>query len=149
MKPPRILPPFYVFGAILGMLALHFYFPVAIIFPMLIQNVGLLLIAAGASLILISAREFKRRETNIVPFKPATELVTSGPFRFSRNPMYLGMFVILFGVWLGLGTLSPVIFIPAIITIIRQLFVLREEPMMRETFGERYLEYCRQVRRWI
>ena len=67
----------------------------------------------------------------------------------SRNPIYLGLVLILAGIWIALGTLTPVAVIPLFIAWISFGFIRIEEWMMEETFGEAYRDYCRRVRRWI
>jgi len=110
---------------------------------------GFLIIGFGLVLILKSRSLFLKNATTLQPSEEPTSLVTSGPFRLSRNPIYLGMASILLGVAVLSGTLvtlaSPIIFIALI-----EFFIIPgEERMMEKKFGEPYREYKKSVRRWI
>ena len=85
----------------------------------------------------------------IKPFKRSSVLVTTGPYRYSRNPMYLGLVLILIGIAILQGSISPVLVIPVFIWLITNNIIKKEEKMLEETFGDAYLEYKKQVRRWI
>ena len=84
-----------------------------------------------------------------MPFDEATTLVTGGSYRFTRNPMYLGMVLILLGAALGRGSLGAFLPIPAFVWVIRRQFVLPEERFLEEAFGDAYRAYKQRVRRWI
>ena len=90
-----------------------------------------------------------RRGTTVFPFRQSTALVTTGFYRYSRNPIYLSMVVLLYGAAIALGSLSPWIVPTAFATLISQRFIRVEEAMLSETFGEQYREYCQRVRRWL
>ena len=75
--------------------------------------------------------------------------MASGPFRFSRNPIYVGMVAILFGVGMILGSALPFIVLPLFGRAIQRRFIAPEEEMLAATFGQEYDEYRRQVRRWV
>jgi protein-S-isoprenylcysteine O-methyltransferase Ste14 len=75
--------------------------------------------------------------------------VLDGPFRFSRNPMYLGMVTLLIGVAIGLGSATPWLVIPAFFFLISKRFIAAEERKMEVEFGAEYLSYRSKVRRWI
>jgi protein-S-isoprenylcysteine O-methyltransferase Ste14 len=84
-----------------------------------------------------------------VPFTQSTALVTGGIYRWTRNPMYLGMMSGLIGLAVLLGTLSAFLPIPLFVWQIRRKFVLPEEAFLEGIFGGRYLEYKARVRRWL
>jgi protein-S-isoprenylcysteine O-methyltransferase Ste14 len=150
-KPARgpSVPPVYVLVALLVMGAFHLGFPIARIFPPPYHYAGLVLMGIAIALVLWAALHFRRARTAIVPFQPSTALVTGGPFRFTRNPMYVGMAGVLLGAAVFLGTVTPFIVIPAFMGLIRERFILAEEALMEETFGAAYLEYKAKVRRWL
>ncbi|MGC1585558.1 MAG: methyltransferase, partial [Rhodomicrobium sp.] len=103
----KLLPPTYFFAAIALALAAHFLFPLAVIVPFGWRFAAAVPIAAGIALNLIANRQFKQRGTEVKPFKRSSALVTDGVFKWSRNPMYLGMVLIVCGIaWLE-GSLSP------------------------------------------
>jgi len=84
-----------------------------------------------------------------VPFEPSTALVTGGWFRLTRNPMYLGLSLILLGVAMIDGTLGAFLPLPVFVAILHFRFIRAEERFLEGIFGERYRAYRTQVRRWI
>ena len=108
----------------------------------LFVSCGLLLDIAGAGL-------FLRRRTAIIPFKPASCLVTSGIYGWTRNPMYLGMALIYAGIALILNSLAALVVLPVVLAIIQTRVIAREEVYLDRAFGEQYAAYKSRVRRWI
>lgn len=106
-------------------------------------------IALGMSIIVVAAGLFKKADTALLPFHKSTDLVTSGPYKITRNPMYLGMVLILVGIAFVLGSLPPFFVIPLFIFIIQTNFIQGEERFMEDIFGDEYLDYKKRVRRWI
>ena len=131
------------------MIALHFVLPIARIvpWPWLLAGLGPML--AGILLAIWGERRFKRAGTAVRPFAPSTALVEDGPFRFTRNPMYLGLLLVLAGLFVLLGTVSPLIVLPAFFWVLQTRFVVHEEAHMQTHFGTRYEDYRRRVRRWL
>jgi protein-S-isoprenylcysteine O-methyltransferase Ste14 len=149
MQKPKLLPPVYAFLAIAAMLGLHWLFPVTTIIRPPFNYLGALLLTLGLASTLWAARRFAKIGTPIKPFEPSTALVTGGLYRFTRNPMYLGLTVALIGVAVLLGTLSPFIPIAAFVWIIQRIFIEREEVFMEDLFGQEYRSYKTRVRRWL
>ena len=145
----KILPPTYFFAAIILALAAHFLFPLAVIIPDGWRFAGILPITAGIILNIVADRQFKERGTEVKPFKRSSALVTDGVFRWSRNPMYLGMVLIVAGAALIEGTLSPWIATVALAVLLDRVFIVREEAMLEETFGAAFRQYRSRVRRWL
>ena len=143
------LPPVLLLGAIIAMVALHFLWPVASWIPGPWRWLGVVLVVLGLGLNVYASRLFERRGTAIRPFDRSSVLVEDGPFRMSRNPMYLGMMLILGGVALGLGTVTPWIAVPMFMALIQQRFIRSEEKKMEAEFGAAYVAYRRKVRRWL
>jgi protein-S-isoprenylcysteine O-methyltransferase Ste14 len=110
---------------------------------------GLLPLGIGVALNLIADQAFRKHDTTVKPFVTSNSLITGGVFSVSRNPMYLGMALILLGLALLLGSLSPFTIVIALPVLLRQIYIIPEEQMLDETFGEQYREYCHRVRRWI
>ncbi len=110
---------------------------------------GVTAIVLGFGLILWVGALFRRRGTTVRPTERATSLVTSGPFRFSRNPMYLGMTFVLLGVALGVGSLPMLIAPVGFFGIMSVFRIPEEEQRLRKIFGDTYEDYTRRVRRWI
>lgn len=114
------------------------------------QIAGMIITAIGAALALwcILTFVFIGKGT-AAPFDPPRRLVIGGPYRFVRNPMYIGAIVAMIGVALSYGSVSIMIY-AGFIFLATHLFVIAyEEPVLRRTFGEEYEAYCRQVRRWM
>jgi protein-S-isoprenylcysteine O-methyltransferase Ste14 len=109
------------------------------------------LIALGLAIVAVSLRSFARAGTTPNPVHPrkATELVTSGAYALSRNPMYVGDAVALAGLGVWLGSVPSLLLIAAFVVYIDQVQIAAEEKALTEKFGERYAAYRRQVRRWL
>ena len=152
----RIIPPVWFALGVIAVFLLDRYFPFVEFhtgFGPTAGNIGVLLgialILHGVYLAASSARLFAKSGTGIVPFSEATTLVTAGAFRHSRNPMYAGMVLALLGAAFLLGSISAMLVAPVFALIIQLRFILHEEQMMRDVFGEEYEKYCEQVRRWF
>ncbi len=114
-------------------------------------RLGMLLIGLGLLLVLDAGRMFIRAKTTWKPGTPekASKLVTCGAYRFSRNPMYLGMLLCLAGWGLGLGDWLGLVPLPLFVLYITLFQIIPEERILKGLFGEEYLEYMRRVRRWL
>lgn len=110
---------------------------------------GLLVTAAGIALPVIGYREFTRAGTNVDPSEPALKLVTTGPYRFTRNPMYLGMVLFLLGLSLMLSLEWGLILTPVLWLAYDRLVVAREEAYLTNKFGEPYRALLGDTRRWL
>lgn len=105
----------------------------------------------GLAISLLGVVNFKRARTTVDPRRPAeaTTLVTSGLYRYSRNPMYLGVLLVLIGWALFLGNLVSVLFIVGFALFINRYQILPEERLLQEKFGADFMAYKARVRRWI
>lgn len=151
MKRKRLdLPPSYFITALLLILILHSYIPIlTLIESSQIKLLGIVLLFTGFGLIIWGANMFRIYETPIRPFEPPTYLIQSGLFKYSRNPIYLGMVVVLVGAVIFLGSLSPLVVVAAFVYAMQSRFIKKEEKHLEETFGDYYREYKNKVRRWI
>ena len=147
--PPKLLPPVYFLAAIILMLILHFFLPILRWAAWPWNLPGVVLIALGFSITLSAVERFKQLGTAIKPFESSSALVTDGMFRFSRNPMYLGLIAILLGTAISLESFSPFLVPPVFGWWIRLKFVVKEELMLTDKFGDTYLDYKKKVRRWL
>jgi protein-S-isoprenylcysteine O-methyltransferase Ste14 len=127
---------------------LTYFIPIKVI-PSPYNYFGIIFILFGIILNLWADQLFKKEKTNVKYHKTPNKLIISGPFKISRNPMYLGMLIILLGIAILLGRLTPFIFPILFFVIIETLFIPIEEKNMKKQFGKRYLEYKNKVRRWI
>ena len=150
-EPPRgpLVPPVYFLAALAVMALLHFYLPIMKLFADPYRYAGAALVVLSMGLVLWAAILFKRADTGIVPFTPTTALVAAGPYRFTRNPMYLGMAGTLLGAAVLLGTLAPFVAIPLFVALIEWRFILAEEAVLLASFGSAYADYKARVRRWL
>jgi protein-S-isoprenylcysteine O-methyltransferase Ste14 len=149
VRPPRIYPPVYLLAAILGMIALHLLLPGATLIASRWRWLGLSPIAAALTLGAFAVRLFRRHQTTIKPGEASSHMLTSGPYRFTRNPIYIGMTLILGGVAVILGSLTPWLVLPLFVYLIHRNIIPVEEQMLEHTFGEPYRQYRARVRRWL
>lgn len=146
----RLLPPRGLLLALSALASLHLLAPLAALDPpLLLRGFGALLVVACVVLAFAAAGRFSRVGTGIVPFSEATTLVVEGPFRFSRNPMYLAMVGVLIGLALASGSLSVWVVPLAFWGWLETSFVRPEEAFMAARFGDAYEDYRRRVRRWL
>ena len=110
---------------------------------------GVLLIAVGTAIALAGVRRFRKAGTTVLPFGGTSELVTSGIYRFTRNPMYLGMTLAYVGFTLLLNSVWCVLFLPVALMSVYVLAVRPEERYLSQKFGDQYTRYRAKVRRWI
>ena len=146
---PELLPPTYWFGCALLMVTIHVFFPLVQWSEPLLTYIGAGLIAAAGLLGGWAAWTFRRHETPIHPFEPVRCLVTDGPYRYSRNPMYLSLLVMLLGLWVVLGSVTPMVVVIAFETIISTRFIDPEEDALESRYGDAFRRYKAAVRRWI
>jgi protein-S-isoprenylcysteine O-methyltransferase Ste14 len=92
---------------------------------------------------------FHRARTSPNPFRPSSALVTTGPYRFSRNPMYVGLTLLYAGVAIWVNAVWPLLFLPGILIVLHYGVVVREEAYLERTFGDEYRQYAQRVRRWL
>jgi protein-S-isoprenylcysteine O-methyltransferase Ste14 len=149
MKAKQILPPTYVLMALIVMLILHFALPVVRFIPTPWHLLGLIPLALGVALNLIADRAFRIAGTTVKPFKESTALLNDGVYSISRHPMYLGFVLILIGVAILLGSLTPWVIIPIFAVLMEVVFIRVEERMLEEKFGPAWLVYKKKVRRWL
>jgi len=148
MKKFILIPPTYFFITMLSIIGLYFIIPVMNIIKLPYNLIGILFIVIGIILNLWSTNLFKKNDTTH-QFKKSTALVIEGPYKYTRNPMYLGMTLILFGISLCCGNMVSLIFPVIFFIIINIMFIPYEENKMKDTFGEAYINYKKQVRRWL
>jgi protein-S-isoprenylcysteine O-methyltransferase Ste14 len=110
---------------------------------------GGILVLAGLGLMALAAWEMTRARTTFVPRRVASQLVTSGVFRLSRNPIYLGDSLVLIGACLILGNPLALAVLPLFVWIINTRFIEGEEASLTREFGNEYKEWCAAVRRWV
>lgn len=141
------LPQFWLVPFVLAGLALGRIFPIGPS-PML-RGAGIFLVLAGLALMAWAARTMLRARTTVMPGRQPDALVTHGPFRFSRNPIYLGDVIVLAGLMLALDAVPGLVVVPGFAWFLTQRFICQEEAMAAAAFGTEYAGYKARVRRWI
>ena len=148
MKMSKIYPPHYLILSIVIILALD-TFTSSYIFGGWVPYLGLIPMLFGISVSGYAILQFRRAKTNLVPFTKSTTLVIQGLYKYTRNPMYLGMELLLIGLAIYTDTSYGWLVVLGFPIIIHNLFIIKEEQQMIDTFGDGYLDYRRQVRRWV
>lgn len=147
-----IKPPILFLGALAAGYVLSRYFPIGpgLALPNALGlAVGLIFVAVGFALAIRAVQMFRRAGTNVVPGEPATALVTAGPYRFSRNPIYIGFVLVYFGMALVLTSMWTLLLLLPVLVILHRGIVLREEAYLEGKFGEAYQKYAKRVPRWL
>lgn len=148
-SPRRIYPPIYLALASLLMIGLHKLAPGKQLVDWPQRYWGIVPMGIGVWIAILVNVMFRRAGTTIKPFQESSALVVSGPFRFSRNPIYLGMAAFLVGLGMLLGSLTPFLVVPAFVLLIDRRFIRAEEAMLARTFGAQYDAYRTRIRRWL
>ncbi|MFT3782252.1 MAG: isoprenylcysteine carboxylmethyltransferase family protein [Nibricoccus sp.] len=149
-RPNIIALPPLIFLACLGVgAALHLATPFRLTGAWLLRSAGGVMMLAAGIIASVAARVMRKAGTHIRPDKPTTVIVASGPYRFTRNPMYLSLCLLNAGI--GLLARSPAILIltAALLAVLHFGVILREEKYLAKKFGPTYLDYCNRVRRWF
>tara|TARA_A100000164_G_C21924563_1_gene782373 strand:+ start:1803 stop:2207 length:405 start_codon:yes stop_codon:yes gene_type:complete len=117
----------------------------------LINELALLCLISGIIIIILGINKFRLSKTTISPLKPSktSYLVNDGIYSYTRNPMYLGLLLILLSIAIYLKNYISLLFIPLFILFITKNQILPEEKTLENIFGERYKNYKNKVRRWI
>ncbi len=144
-----LIPPVLFLICLLVMAILRWQYPLMTLFGFPFNLLGLVPLFLGMIVGGLGARTFSRVGTNIKPYKEPGVFVTSGVFRYSRNPMYLGLSLALLGIWILLKMLTPIIGVLIFVIVTDRWYIRYEEKMLREKFGAAYEEYQSRTRRWI
>ncbi|MCP4075333.1 MAG: isoprenylcysteine carboxylmethyltransferase family protein [Gammaproteobacteria bacterium] len=131
------------------MALLHFLVPVLEIAPYPWNFLGVVPLATGILFNLRADAALKKDQTTVKPFERSTALVTTGIFRRSRHPMYIGMVLILLGIAILMGSLASLFVIIIFGALMDLVFVRIEERMLEEQFGPEWVAYKKKVRKWI
>lgn len=143
-KPPRIAMTYMAIAVVL-----HFLSPEGTVLFVPYRPLGALVLAAGFVLMMWSWASFKRQATPHCLTADATSLIEQAPYSFSRNPMYLGMLLMLAGAAFLLGSMLAFSAPAAFFVTIDNVFIPHEEQSLQRVFGSRYSAYRGRVRRWL
>lgn len=146
--PPPLL---FIGGILLGWLLDRRWhaLPLSSAHPRPLAFLGELLVGLGMALALWGIVTFRSAKTAIIPFHAASRLVTGGPYRFTRNPMYTGMTLVHVGASALLNSAWPLLLLPLALLVVRLRVIAREEAYLEGAFGAEYDAYRSRVRRWL
>jgi protein-S-isoprenylcysteine O-methyltransferase Ste14 len=147
----RVLPPLIYAGMFLGGYALNRLVPLRLWGdpPPLARLVGWSLVGAGVLLGASAVVLFRRAGTTPNPTRPTTALVLHGPYRFTRNPMYVGLGLCYLGATLLVNSAWPLVLLPVLIGLVQRWVIAPEEAYLERRFGAEYRAYRTRVRRWL
>ena len=145
----RVLPPLLYTLPLLVLWLVHQVVPLTIPGRPAIMWAGWFLALAGVGTLGWGALTLRRHHTTIVPHHAVSTVVTTGPYRFSRNPMYVGMTVAYVGASLAIASAWPLVALPIIVVAVNRLVIAREETYLRRRFGAEYEDFSSRVRRWL
>ena len=144
-----VRPPVLYLGTLLLGGLIDLVFPAQIpAFAERLPTAGLALVA-GLGLLVACFLRFKAAGTNVPTWMPTTALVISGPYHFSRNPIYLALTIIYLGLALAYGSWWPIVLLAPVLIVMRFGVIGREERYLEAKFGDAYRAYRASVRRWI
>jgi protein-S-isoprenylcysteine O-methyltransferase Ste14 len=144
MPPPLI----YLAGLIIGLLADR-WLPNLRVPVVISRTVGGLVLGLGMALAAWAMYAFRRMGTTIRPDRPVAALANAGPYRFTRNPMYLSLAITYTGLAILGQSLWALLILPLVLLVIRYKVIAREEAYLERHFGESYTNYRARVPRWI
>jgi len=149
MVERRIYPPIWLLIGLIAVFALNEWYPGVRFTGLAGQVAGGAAILVGLLLLVVANGLFTRAGTDVIPFRNVSTLVTHGVYRYSRNPMYLGMVLVLAGCAVTVGAATALAVPVLFALIIDRRFIRAEEQLLRGLFPEEYAAYCARVRRWI
>ena len=144
-----ILPPVYLLATLLLMIALWVFSPGPRVIAVPWNLIGVAFVGLGIALNVNGDRQFQRAQTTMNPFGEPRALVTTGVFRHSRHPMYLGMVLLTTGLALFIGYATPLAGPALMWAVLNHRFIPHEERTMSRSFGQQYERYRTSTRRWL
>lgn len=145
----KLTPPTLMFYCLLGMIALHWIFPLGLISNWVLLIFGVGCIALGLVVAFGAEGQFRRSNTTVDHLGMPTKLVIDGWFKHSRNPMYLSFALALTGAWLMLGSIFPLLVVLVYLFLTERWYILPEEKRLMAAFGKEYESYRTRTRRWL
>jgi protein-S-isoprenylcysteine O-methyltransferase Ste14 len=148
---PRVLifPPFLFGGTLLVGLLLHWLHPISLMPALAARILGVVVFILSGVLGYFAQRELERAATNVRPDKPTTVVVMAGPYRITRNPLYIAALGVYIGVAIFVNAVVPLLLLIPVFAVLHWGIVLREERYLESKFGDGYRAYRARVRRWL
>jgi len=144
-----VFPPVLYVGTLLLGLVPHWFWPMHLGRPLWVRITGGIMLAAGAAVAHWAQRTMHRAGTNVLPSRPALSIVTHGPFRFSRNPIYVANIFVYIGLSFLFNAVWPLLLLPPMVYVVYWGIIQREERYLETKFGEVYMSYKNRVPRWL
>ena len=142
-------PPLVALVALIAAVVLHHFWPLPVVPRSMAVAFGAALCLCGIGIAAWGRSLLVKGDTNVNPYKPTISIITGGPYRFTRNPLYVGLQSLLVGLSLLVGTWWGVVFLVPVFLVLHYGVVLREEAYLERKFGQAYLTYKSTVRRWL
>lgn len=142
-------PPLIFLLAILIGLGIQRFAPIAVLPPALATPIGLCFVLFALALAMLGFRELGRHKTTVRPDEPSSAIVKTGPYRFTRNPLYLALSALQLGIGFWTNNLWVVLMYALVWILMTTQVIAREEAYLERAFGEDYSSYKASVRRWI
>lgn len=142
---PPVVAMFYIIVAIM----LGIFVPLVSELSRMIRNIGFGFVVVGFLFGFAAFLEFRKAKTTILPHGSASNIISSGIFRFTRNPIYLGFLLMVIGFPLNYGSIWGIIAAPFFVTTMNRLVIEKEEAYLEKKFKEQYTNYKSSVRRWL
>lgn len=147
MAPPPLV---YAVAVLAGLGLEHWIWPLSLpLDDTAAHYAGWAVMLPGLALLAWAMRSFSRANTAIVPYNTTTTIVPTGPYRFTRNPMYIAMAIVQAGFGVMFATAWILLLVPPALLFIRYGVIAREERYLERKFGAGYLDYKQRVRRWL
>ena len=144
-----MMPPGYLLISLVLMIVTHWLAPGVVIVPGPVRMFGVVFVVLGVLLNIAAKQAMKKAQTPVSPFAKTTSLITWGVHSWTRNPMYLGLVLLLLGVSVLMGNLLPMIITLFLALIMHNRFVRMEEKKLADQFKEKWDEYRKLTRRWL
>lgn len=150
IRPATLLPPPLVYAlALYASWRINGVIPLSLPAEAWIRAAGWGLVGLGLAGFAWALAAIWGHRTTVNPYKAASSLVTSGPFRYSRNPIYASDWLVYAGVTLLMATFWPFLLAPLVYAVMRHMVIAHEETHLQARFGDAYRDYCARVRRWV
>jgi len=145
----NIHPPLVMLAHLLAAFLLNWLLPLPFAFPKPFEWLGYILVFTGLGFAFSAVSQFGKIHTTLDPHGSVSAIIISGPYRFSRNPIYLGFVCTLIGLPLAFGNYWGVILSPLLMILMVQLVIKHEEAYLEKKFGDEYTSFKSHVRRWL
>lgn len=145
----RFPPPFIYLSFLAAGLLLSRMRPLTVVPNSYTTALGIAFVLIAIAISVSGFRELRRHETTIRPDQPSSTIVNSGPYRFTRNPLYVALATLYVGIGLWTNSLWVILLLVPLLFVMTRQVIAREEAYLERAFGDTYLNYKSQVRRWL